>query len=238
MDFDDVSRGYEHARYIGRVITGGILQVFDKVKYIDVDSFVNWYLLNEITRNYDSKFVTSCYCFTDENGKVLPNDTKLNLTIAANGDYDVHTEDLNGDSIVVPITVDTMAPQLLELKPVSDASGNYLELTISENTNLADVFVMNPGNTRILAESPFAVNNGDGTLTCVFEDICPVVFCVEEDYHIGPPPKTGDEFGRKLPLWIALMVVSLIAIVVLVVLYRKKDKDGHKHHKHHRHHKH
>lgn len=82
------------------------------------------------------------------------------------------------------------------------------------------------------------VNNGDGTLTCVFEDICPVVFCVEEDYHIGPPPKTGDEFGRKLPLWIALMAVSLIAIVVLVVLYRKKDKDGHKHHKHHRHHKH
>ncbi|MBQ9997368.1 MAG: CotH kinase family protein, partial [Clostridia bacterium] len=39
-------------------------------KYIDVDSFVNWYLLNEITRNYDSKFVTSCYCFTDENGKL------------------------------------------------------------------------------------------------------------------------------------------------------------------------
>ncbi len=103
--------------------------------------------------------------FTDENGKVLPNDTKLNLTIAATCDYDVHTEDLNGDSIVVPITVDTMAPQLLELKPVSDASGNYLELTISENTNLADVFVMNPGNTRILAESPFAVNNGDGTFS-------------------------------------------------------------------------
>ncbi|MBR2941803.1 MAG: hypothetical protein IKB82_00235, partial [Clostridia bacterium] len=75
----------------------------------------------------------------------------------------VGTEDLNGDSIVVPITVDTQAPQLLELKPVSDASGNYLELTISENTNLADVFVMNPGNTRILAESPYAINNGDGT---------------------------------------------------------------------------
>ena len=38
MDFDDVSRGYEHARYIGRVITGGVLQAFDKVKYVDVDS--------------------------------------------------------------------------------------------------------------------------------------------------------------------------------------------------------
>jgi len=38
MDFDDVSRGYEHARYMGRVVTGGVLQAFDKVKYVDVDS--------------------------------------------------------------------------------------------------------------------------------------------------------------------------------------------------------
>ncbi|MGM9681956.1 MAG: CotH kinase family protein [Eubacteriales bacterium] len=36
-------------------------------KVLDIDSFVNWYLLNEITRNYDSAFVTSCYCFIDEN---------------------------------------------------------------------------------------------------------------------------------------------------------------------------
>lgn len=35
-------------------------------KYLDLNSFVNWYLLNEITRNYDSAFVTSCYCFIDE----------------------------------------------------------------------------------------------------------------------------------------------------------------------------
>ena len=37
-DFDDVSRGYEHAKYMGRVVTGGVLQAFDKVKYVDVDS--------------------------------------------------------------------------------------------------------------------------------------------------------------------------------------------------------
>ena len=37
-DFDDVSRGYGHARFMGRVMTGGVLQVFDKVKYVDVDS--------------------------------------------------------------------------------------------------------------------------------------------------------------------------------------------------------
>lgn len=38
MDFDDVARGYAHSRYIGRVVTAGVLQAFDKVKYVDVDS--------------------------------------------------------------------------------------------------------------------------------------------------------------------------------------------------------
>ena len=37
MDFDDVARGYEHARYMGRVVAGGVLQAYDKVKYVDVD---------------------------------------------------------------------------------------------------------------------------------------------------------------------------------------------------------
>lgn len=38
IDFDDVARGYSHAQYIARVVTGGVLQVYDKVNYIDVDS--------------------------------------------------------------------------------------------------------------------------------------------------------------------------------------------------------
>ena len=38
MDFDDVSRGYGHARYMGRVVAGAVLQTYDKVKYIDVES--------------------------------------------------------------------------------------------------------------------------------------------------------------------------------------------------------
>ena len=38
MDFDDVSRGYGHARHMGNVIAGAVLQVYDKVKYIPVDS--------------------------------------------------------------------------------------------------------------------------------------------------------------------------------------------------------
>ena len=37
-DFDDVDRGYGHARHIGNVVAGAVLQVYDKVNYTDVDS--------------------------------------------------------------------------------------------------------------------------------------------------------------------------------------------------------
>ena len=37
-DFDDVSRGYSHAQYMARVVTGGVLQAFDKVQYVDVEN--------------------------------------------------------------------------------------------------------------------------------------------------------------------------------------------------------
>ena len=35
--FDDVGRGYEHAAHMGRVIAGGILQVYTKVNFVTVD---------------------------------------------------------------------------------------------------------------------------------------------------------------------------------------------------------
>lgn len=64
------------------------------------------------------------------------------------------------------------------------------------------------------------VNNGDGTVTCVFEDICPVAFCVERGAEDNPP-QTGDTMGENLILWIVLLVGSLAAIVVLLVNRRK-----------------
>ena len=36
-DFDGCSRGYGHARHVARVVTGAVLQVYDKVEYVDVD---------------------------------------------------------------------------------------------------------------------------------------------------------------------------------------------------------
>lgn len=37
MDFDGCSRGYDHARYIARVVTAAVMTVYDKVEYVDVD---------------------------------------------------------------------------------------------------------------------------------------------------------------------------------------------------------
>ena len=36
-DFDGCSRGYGHARHLGRVVAGAVLQVYDKVNYTEVD---------------------------------------------------------------------------------------------------------------------------------------------------------------------------------------------------------
>ncbi len=38
-------------------------------RYIDVDSFVDWYIVNELAKNYDSGFTTSCYCYAKD-GKI------------------------------------------------------------------------------------------------------------------------------------------------------------------------
>jgi len=37
-DFDDVSRGYAHARHMGNVVAGAVKQVYEKVAWTDVDS--------------------------------------------------------------------------------------------------------------------------------------------------------------------------------------------------------
>lgn len=37
LDFDDVSRGYDYSRFLGRVVAGAVLQTYDRVAFVDVD---------------------------------------------------------------------------------------------------------------------------------------------------------------------------------------------------------
>jgi hypothetical protein len=62
------------------------------------------------------------------------------------------------------------------------------------------------------------VNNGDGTLTVEFEDICPVAF-VKTLCNAAP---TGDAARNQLGIFIGLMVVSAAAIVVILCPKGKK----------------
>ncbi|MDQ4139834.1 MAG: CotH kinase family protein [Bacteroidota bacterium] len=55
-------------------------------KYINVASFVNWYLLNEITKNNDANFFTSVYLYKDRNGK---------LCMGPVWDYDIALGNIN-----------------------------------------------------------------------------------------------------------------------------------------------
>lgn len=67
------------------------------------------------------------------------------------------------------------------------------------------------------------VNNGDGTVTCVFEHFCPVAFCVEVAQNLDPAP-TGDSAGQNLVLWIVLMALSIAGLILLFILHRRSSR--------------
>ncbi len=62
-------------------------------------------------------------------------------------------------------------------------------------------------------------NNGDGTVTCVFEKLCPVAFSVYAGSGV-PAPDTGD--GSNLALWTAVLAVAAGALVLVIVLNNRK----------------
>lgn len=69
----------------------------------------------------------------------------------------------------------------------------------------------------IFADS--SVNNGDGTLTVVLEDICPVAFVLADG-----PVTQPDDSGSLLWLWI-LLVVLLLAVLIFFLIFWKRRKD-------------
>ena len=65
-------------------------------------------------------------------------------------------------------------------------------------------------------------NNEDGTVTCIFEDICPVAFCIDPDDEVNPPA-TGDLAMGELMLWGGVMLASAILLVILLARRRKES---------------
>lgn len=69
-----------------------------------------------------------------------------------------------------------------------------------------------------------STNNGDGTVTVVAEDFCPVAFSVEVDEPVTPPVQTGDQAGEQLIIWALVGGVCLLAVVALTVVYVRSSK--------------
>ena len=67
------------------------------------------------------------------------------------------------------------------------------------------------------------VNNGDGTVTVVLEDIGVVAFCVDPDDET-PAPDTGDLAMGEVVMWGVMMAASGLLLVLLVILRRKEQQ--------------
>lgn len=62
-------------------------------------------------------------------------------------------------------------------------------------------------------------NNGDGTVTCTFEELCPIAVSVVVDDNT-PPPQTGD--SANVGLWVGVMLAAMAAFVGVALLYRRE----------------
>ena len=144
-------------------------------------------------------------------------------------------EKLSENSMKLPLeNTDFVVRELVDVsfmqKDCVEVPHGHKEWLAKENTTISvtfdlgvwkgqevEVFVYLDGQWTAVEE---VVNNGDGTVTCVLEDFCPVAFCTNPKDD-EKPPQTGDANGEDLLLWTVLLVGSLGAVVILLANRRR-----------------
>lgn len=129
--------------------------------------------------------------------------------------YEKHDPKLNTGNMVIRDLFDatflcTEHPELLE--PEGVTLQITFDLKVAKDVEVYAMTYKNNEWNPIVS----TVNNGDGTVTCTFEKLCPVEFSVQTAEE--PPVQTGDDSGEDLLLWGAVAAVALVAIVALVVV--------------------
>lgn len=136
--------------------------------------------------------------------------------------FDKIDENLNTDDLVVRELIDvTLICE--ECKKLLEQDGVTLELTFDLGLDPnAEIYVMlyNPETGEW--EPVKAVNNGDGTVTCILEHVGVLAFATKVVRTGGENPATGD--SSNLVLWVVLEAVAAVGIVLLVVLKQKSRK--------------
>ena len=144
-------------------------------------------------------------------------------------------EELVAGSMVLPLeNKEYVVRELVDVSFVKtgcvEVPHGHKEWLAEEDTTIEVVFDLGLKDTTDLEVLAFVngewapvvsvKNNGNGTVTCVFEDFCPVAFCVENEVE-PEPPKTGDTVAEDLGLWVLMLAVATGAVVVLLVNRRK-----------------
>ncbi len=129
--------------------------------------------------------------------------------------YDKFGDELEGKKMVIRDLFD-VSLVCQEHPPILEQEGNTMDVKLDLGINKGvDVYVMAyvDGKWEPIVK---AVNNGDGTITCTFDKICPVAISVV-DGDLTPPTVTGDlAVDAK---WFIVGGIALAAIVVLTVVF-------------------
>lgn len=136
--------------------------------------------------------------------------------------YEKHDSELNTGNMVIRDLFDATFlcgehPEMLL------PEGVVLKITFDLNVDAdVEVYTMTYKNDQWdpIVET---VNNGDGTVTCTFEGLCPVEFSVRTE---KTPSQTGDIIATQLPIWGMVAIFSLLAIAVLALIYRRDAKNA------------
>ena len=102
------------------------------------------------------------------NFKGLESGTEVILTIDATVDYKLG----GNNQMVIPIYVDTVAPELLNISEFQEDGSNYLQVTAKDDVAMASIVLMNPAGTKIHQQAYDTIGmteNEDGSWTTVFD---------------------------------------------------------------------
>ena len=169
------------------------------------------------------------------------------ITEARNKSTDIYQEDrdlllevyekLDNGSMKLPLEEDYVIRELVDVSwqktTCVEADHGHKQWLQEEDTTISVTFDLGVNkSTEVVVmvyldgqwvEAESVVNNGNGTVTVVFEDICPVAFCVKRSTQVQPP-KTGDPAAQNLPVYLVALVVSAVALVALLIWRGKKRK--------------
>ena len=154
--------------------------------------------------------------------KEIPEDAREELLY-------VYEELLNGD-MTLPYEQDGLDPENMVIRELIDASwlceehpvilepeGVTIDLTFDIGVDAETKVYVYVRIDGVWTPVP-VVNNGDGTVTCTFEELCPIAFCVPVGTGL-PPAQTGDQFNATM--WMMLLAVSTLALAGVLVMRRK-----------------